>query len=412
MATTQRRTLKAALPFLLLIGCGGVGAVQTVPQETATEGDDERAASFAQALDAFLGHDAAGDWDAATCDASRDRFLAVSARTSTPPERAQALYMAGMSDQRCGDRARAAIDYRAALDAHAGHCGARVGLGLVDLAEDRPDRAESAFRAAIARDRQCTEGYVNLAKLERRRGALDDALGHLRRALAIEADHVVALDEMALVHLDRADEDVHALDIAELVCRQGFAVSPEHAPLHNTWGVVNAQQGRIVEALSRFERAFTLDPDFYEAYMNFGQITLSFRGYADAEHAFREALRVEPDDYDAHIGLGVALRGLGRMDEAEAQYVAARALDVDRPEAWFNLGILEQDHRGGTPDDLDDALAHFETFVSKAGGEAAYREQVDEVSRCCAAASRDCRPGRLQNIRAALRAQGRSASGC
>jgi tetratricopeptide (TPR) repeat protein len=147
--------------------------------------------------------------------------------------------------------------------------------------------------------------------------------------------------------------------------------------------------------------------------MNFGQITLSFRGYEDAEDAFSAALGVRPDSYDALIGLGVALRGLGRVSEAEERYEVARRLDPERPEAWFNLGILHQDHLEGTPTDLAAAMNNLETFLEKADGQPVYADEVTEVSRCCArGAGRTCRPGRLQNLRAALRAMGERTDGC
>ncbi len=218
---------------------------------------------------------------------------------------------------------------------------------------------------------------------------------------------------MALVHLDRSADDIRALTLAEVVCEQARQIDPSYAPLFNTWGVINVQQGRIVDALGRFERAYTLDPTLFEAWMNFGQITLSFRGYEDAAQAFSRAAELRPRSYDALIGLGVALRGLGRTAEAEERYLMARSLDPERPEAWFNLGILHQDHLEGTPDDLAEAMQHLQTFLEKANGEPLYADEVSEVSRCCArGAGRSCRPGRLQNLRAALRAMGRRADGC
>ncbi len=365
------------------------------------------------AMAAFLARDEARDWDDASCNGAAQRFRQVAESPDAALDSAlvaDALYMAGMAHQRCGQRSAAQQGYREALVTDPSHCRARVGVGLAELGADRRDLAEEAFRQAVAADNRCADAYRGIAELERKRGDLDSALTNLRRALAVEPNFVEALHEMALVHLARAEDDVSALSLAEMVCEQTRQVAPESAALFNTWGLINVQQGRIVDALGRFERAFTLDPTLYEAFMNFGQITLSFRGYEDAEGAFRAAAALNPESYDALIGHGVALRGLGRVEEAEARYIAARALDAERPEAWFNLGVLHQDHLDGSADELAEAVTHLEAFLTKAEGEVLYSDEVDAVSRCCR--GNECRPGRLQNLRTALRAMGRSASGC
>lgn len=298
-------------------------------------------------------------------------------------------------------------------------CSLRIERALGQLRGGNARHAERTLRAAVREDRGCVAAYLNLAVMLRERGDLPEALLELRRALAVDADNVHALHQMVLVHLARAEQDTSALELAELACRQGMMVTEDWAPLHNTCGIVDAERGHVVEALARFERAFTLDPTLLEAWMNFGQITLSFRGYADAERAFRRAIELAPQEYDAHIGLGIALRGLRRTDEANRQYRRAIAVAPSRPEAYYNLGILSQEHREGSVDDLRRASELFQTFVDRAGDDTSYREQVAEVERCCPEETRgrrgsaECRPGRLQIIRQSLRALGGEApSGC
>jgi len=298
-------------------------------------------------------------------------------------------------------------------------CRMRIDRGLEQLRAGRGEQAERTLRDAVREDRGCVAAYLNLAVLLRQRGDLAGALLELRRALAVDAQDIHALHQMVLVHLARAEQDASALELAELTCRQGLMVTEDWAPLHNTCGIVDVERGRVVEALARFERAFTLDPGLLEAWMNFGQVTLSFRGYADAERAFRRAIEIDSEEYDAHIGLGIALRGLGRVDEANRQYRRAIAVSPSRPEAYYNLGILSQEHREGSLEDLERAGELFETFVDRAGDDADYRQQVADVQRCCpqgmqrGRGSTECRPGRLQIIRQSVRALGGEApTGC
>ena len=157
-------------------------------------------------------------------------------------------------------------------------------------------------------------------------------------------------------------------------------------------------------ALRYFERAITLDPDLFEAQMNFGEVTISFRGYEDGRKAFARAVELDPKNYDAIIGLGTALRGLGQFPEAKSQYERAKELDGRRPEAYFNLGVLYQDYMSGSVADLRQAKDYFSEFLKRAGNEPEFRSSVQDVSNRCAdggskkRGAPKCRPGRMQNI--------------
>jgi tetratricopeptide (TPR) repeat protein len=243
---------------------------------------------------------------------------------------------------------------------------------------------------------------------------MEEALNNLRRALAIESEYLPAFDQMALLYLEQArrqDDDVQMLDLAEVVCRQAQLIDREHAPIYNTWGLIKVRRGDIIEALRMFERAMELDRSMFEAFMNFGQITLSFRGYEDARNAFARAVELRPADYDAHIGLGAAHRGLGLLAEAEAEYRRAGEIDAARPEAHFNLGVLRQDYAAPRADDpepdLREAVSHFGEFLTRARNRPELAGAIAEVERRCQEPdgsrrrrrrTTDCRPGRLQLI--------------
>jgi tetratricopeptide (TPR) repeat protein len=86
--------------------------------------------------------------------------------------------------------------------------------------------------------------------------------------------------------------------------------NPGYAPIYNTAGLVQNELGKINLAVQFFSKAAQLDPTFFEAQMNYGEVNLSFRGFQPAEGAFRKALAMRPNDYGAHLGLALALRGL------------------------------------------------------------------------------------------------------
>ncbi|NOY90107.1 MAG: tetratricopeptide repeat protein [Deltaproteobacteria bacterium] len=409
--------------LLGLIACGGgsgSGGGGTTPAATDESGrtihtaggegvTEEAHNRWTSGMEAFNGYETNG-WNEQACGASIASFEA--ANEAQGGHFAEALYMAGLSADRCHDGEKSRRFYNQALQANQTFCRARVGLGLLDLARGNVAGARGAFQRAIHDDPQCTSGYVNLAIVQRRAGGADNlrqALSNLRRGLAIDSNYLPAFSEMALLYLDQSrtnDREVRqsSLDLAEVVCRQAQLIDRNYAPIYNTWGLAKMRKGDIIEALRLFERAVALDDDMFEAHMNFAEITLSFRGYEDARRSFARAVALRPQSYDAVIGLGAAQRGLEHFDQAKAQYEHAIELDSNRPEAYYNLGVLYHNYMDGTVPMLERAKGYFQQFVEKAGSRRRYAAPLDLVQHHC----REERNNRRRRGRRGRRARRRS----
>jgi tetratricopeptide (TPR) repeat protein len=142
-------------------------------------------------------------------------------------------------------------------------------------------------------------------------------------------------------------------------------------------------------AVKSFGRARKLDPNFFEAHMNYAAVSLSFRGFAEAEKAYRDALRLAPKDYEAHLGLALALRGQINdtnydtyLAEARKHLNECKQIEADRAEAYYNEAILTQEYeaKGGDSSKsvpaLKQAVVKYREFIGKAKGQPAYAEAV------------------------------------
>ncbi len=440
-------SLFAAL--FLLTACGGGGAEGHEGTTPGANGPDrvvsEEAAEEFEGGNALFARYEQQGWNEQRCNETVERF--TEAAEAQEGGLAEGFYMAGLVASRCNNLQQAQALYERAVQVNPRFCRARAAIGLAHMEAGREQPAAAAFQEAIRQDAQCTEAYVNLATIQRRQGGAQvrEALNNLRRALAIDSNYLPAFNQMALLYLEQAEQaaasapppererggrgnnsdeaqgpsqNQQMLDLAGVVCRQAQLIDGNYAPIYNTWGLVFVKKGEIRRALEMFARALSLDDDMFEAHMNFGQITLSFRGYEDARNSFTRAVALQPRNYDAHIGLGVALRGLTQVAEAEEQYNAAIQLDGNRPEAYYNLGVLYQDYRQGSIEDLNRAKAFFQQFLQKAGNRPQLATTVQSVTRTCqgqgnnrgrrrrrAAASTACRNGRIPNIDQAIEAQ-------
>jgi tetratricopeptide (TPR) repeat protein len=406
------------LTLAVACGGGGGGGGSNAPAVTGPGGKQITTAGGAaisaaahnrwkEALAAFTKYEAAG-WNEGACESVSSSFEDAA---DAQKDFAEAIFMQGLALARCDQDEKALALYNKALRANGKFCKARVGIGIDSLKHGRDAQAEREFAQSVADDPQCTEGYVNLAIMQSRKGLTGnkDALSNLRRALAIDAQYLPAFNEMALLYLSEAEGNVKRLDLAEVVCSQAQKINANYAPIYNTWGLIDLKREKIIDASAKFQKAFQLDPKMFAAYMNFAQITIGFRGYDDAKDAFEKALKLQPKNFDALVGLGVAYRGLQQNDKAEEQYEAAKKLEPNRPEPYYNLGVLHQDFTTGAADEMKKARGYYEQFMSKAGSDKRFTVAIEDIKRRCKygksgkpRGSNQCLAGRMQNIELVL----------
>ncbi len=384
------------------------------------------AASFDSALEAFLNHDKKGDWSEASCKDIADQFVKAAQSQTAATNRAfpEALYDAGLADQRCGKDADARKQFEAAAQADSSFHRAKAQLVLYDYQKTGDIDSTITQLDQIIRDAkfQNVEALVSLAALQMDRNSdqadsdgkndLERAQRNLQRALAIDDGYMPAFNQLANYYLELAknavgtnktrsrkgkrgmevsgaktvDANGQQLDLAALVASQAQRKNPNYAPIHNTTGLIQVELKNFNAAVKSFGRARALDPKFFEAQMNYAAVNLSFRGYEEAEKAYREALKLRPNEYEAQLGLALAIRGQindsnfdKSVAEAQAHLDAAKKIDGSRPETYYNEAILTQEFRakrGDPAQGLQKASEQYQAFIEKAGDDPVYAQAV------------------------------------
>ncbi len=125
---------------------------------------------------------------------------------------------------------------------------------------------------------------------------------------------------------------------SETLWNRDLACTSQNALAHYNLGNVLSERGRFDAAITQYEQAVAIKPDFADAHNNLGIALARSQRYDDAIAHFRRLLEIEPDSTDAHNNLGMALAGRGQVDQAIAEYRRALEIDARNAEAHYNLG--------------------------------------------------------------------------
>ncbi|MGD1152247.1 MAG: tetratricopeptide repeat protein [Syntrophales bacterium] len=138
----------------------------------------------------------------------------------------------------------------------------------------------------------------------------------------------------------------------------GIMKSPNKPRPLNGYGKVLADTGNASGALSYYNRAIELNPRFYAAYYNRGNVKIKISDYKGAISDYDETLRINPYHADGHYNLGNALAHQGKMVEAVTHLKEAVRLKPLSAEYQNNLGYVL-----ALQGKEDEAINHFREAI-------------------------------------------------
>jgi tetratricopeptide (TPR) repeat protein len=161
------------------------------------------------------------------------------------------------------------------------------------------------------------------------------------------------------------------------MCEHALAFASRKPFLHNYLGAYYSEHGQLEEGARQLRLATELDPRYYDAYSNLGDIYLKQQNWPEAEQAYRKAadagavyaqtyynladvlakqrkfseavaplqkmIEIQPSNAQAHFYLGWVYQQEGKLAESEAGYAQALRIKPNYLEAHINLGAVYGD---------------------------------------------------------------------
>ncbi len=149
------------------------------------------------------------------------------------------------------------------------------------------------------------------------------------------------------------------LDDAVAHLRKAIAIYPEYLKAMNDLGAYLLSQGKLEEAAAELRKATEVDPKSFNPHLNLGIVLTRQQKFREAADVLDRALSLDRSSAAAHLYEGVALLGLGEGKRAERELSTAyEAGGAQYALAQFYLGKLYAD-RG----ERAQALKAFETYL-------------------------------------------------
>jgi len=194
----------------------------------------------------------------------------------------------------------------------------------------------------------------------------------------------VASRNSAVALIDEGNAIEEQGRIHEAMARYDAAVQadPQCARAHLNRGNILFAGARFDEARSAYQLAITCDSHYAGAHFNLGNLNYRTGEFELALRNYQAAIRIRPDFADALVAMANALDSLGRTAEAVESYGRALVINPGYAEIHFNLGVLAtaQGRHGEAADRLRRAVEIKPDFAQahhKLGAVLSNLEQLD-----------------------------------
>ena len=193
---------------------------------------------------------------------------------------------------------------------------AYYGLGSSYLNQQKNKEARDCFERTLnlhaSYQGTAPNAWNNLGILAAREGDVDRAIDDFQRALQIDPNHIIALDNLGSAYRQKRDWPA-----AQRVLECALTLNAEDPEANYSLGMVYAQQNDAQHAYEYLQKAIAARPAYPEALNNLGILYLRTHRPEEAILSFEESIRVAPQYDQAYLNLARVYAIEGNRDKAK-----------------------------------------------------------------------------------------------
>lgn len=148
-------------------------------------------------------------------------------------------------------------------------------------------------------------------------------------------------------------------NISKDVCYNTFHLNLDNADTYNNWGVYCSIYGSYEKAISNFDTAINLKPDYALAYYNRGNAKAKLGQYEDAIIDYDTTISLKSDYVLGYHNRGVIKTKLDRYNDAIQDYDTAIHYDPNCAELYHSRGLAKSEFGK-----YDEAIQDYDTAIN------------------------------------------------
>ena len=221
---------------------------------------------------------------------------------------------------------------------------------------------ETLWKNTIERNPGAWIAYGNLGAQYYNDKDYEKAYSYLKRSTEINPKHIIALNNLAQVHLNlfkKLHDQKHLIEaiiVAQQAQKQGQLelaylkekynrekLALEHITTRRILGDIQKEQGDLEGAIKHYKDVLTLNPSNLEGLNRMAGIHIIKKEYKNALVYIERSLKIKERQHETWSNLGVVYYKLGQIERATAAFKTSIQLDTDKKLgiAYYYLGIIE-----------------------------------------------------------------------
>ena len=209
----------------------------------------------------------------------------------------------------------------------------RLAVALDHHRRGETERAAVLYRDILKDHPRSVDVLHLLGVIDVERGAVDEGITLIRRALAVDASRAPVHYGLAAALLKKGDDSE-----ARASLDRALVLQPEFADAWFLRANLLQKSERLEEAVESYAHAIRARPAFVEALSNRAAALCALRRLPDAQDSANRALALRPAYPRGLNNRGLIQLELGNRVAAVEDFSRAVALESRFPEAWHNLG--------------------------------------------------------------------------
>ena len=259
----------------------------------------------------------------------------------------------GIAAHRAGKLEDAEKLYKAILTAHPKHPDANHNLGILAVGVGKLDESVPYFKTALEASPNVEQFWLSYIDTLIKLGHLDGARQVIQqgRGVGLKGAKIDGLEARLGSSLpSSSDPSKDQLDGFVSLYQQGKyeealvrgkALSeqfPGNAFIPNILGAVHAALGDNEAAVSSYNKAIEIKPDYAEPYNNLGVSLKTLGRHTEAITSYNKAIEIQPDYAEAYNNLGNVLGEIGNSNLSIISCQKAIIAKPDYAQPYNNLG--------------------------------------------------------------------------